>query len=246
MRNSAPLSLAVALCLTVACGTVNELGVDGSTENDADSVVIDASDLPSVDADRNQPDADSTQADADPDDPDARVVIDAALPDAEPPDADPNACSNEGGLCGPMTVCGSYGACSGFSGTCDNTGTQSATCTDHTCVNGQCVAGAPYTATRNCSRNTNGTSCGQSTSCGSCTYENGLCDNTGSKSCTTTFKKCQSGSCQASSTSGSTQTCSRNTDGNICGATPVGCPSGSVRDRCCSNQSCSVNCGSCE
>ncbi len=122
------------------------------------------------------------------------------------------------------TGCGSNtsncSACSGFSGTCGQTGTQSCTVTNYTCSGGTCNASSSGTQTQACSRNTNGTYCDTTDSCGACSYSD-YCATTGSQSCRTTDYACSGGSCGTQSGSSTySQTCTRSVPS--CGGTSYG------------------------
>ncbi|MEW5854290.1 MAG: hypothetical protein AB2A00_36285 [Myxococcota bacterium] len=84
-----------------------------------------------------------------------------------------------GSDCG--TTCGNWSACA-YDGnpTCDETGSQNRTCTARTCGGGTCNS-STYNENRNCTRNTDGNTCGNPVECGN----------------TQTFREqcCQSGSC---------------------------------------------------
>lgn len=113
--------------------------------------------------------------------------------------ADTQSCSRstDGTACS-ATSCSGFGACTGFSGVCGNSGTQSQTCTDYTCGGGSCT-GATRTDTQACSRSTDGTSCG-TTSCGAwstCTYDPMTCSTVATQSRTCTDAVCSGGSCSA-------------------------------------------------
>ena len=92
--------------------------------------------------------------------------------------------------------CGAFGACGGFADTCDESGTQTRSCTDSTCQSGECVTGAAYDDSRGCSRDTEGVSCGGTeTSCGNCVYSS-TCDRDGAPvTCTDTVYTCEAGGC---------------------------------------------------
>lgn len=63
----------------------------------------------------------------------------------------------DGTMCAP-TQC-TPGLCTGFTNACDRTGTEMRTCTDYRCTSGSCNAGAPYTSSIPCLRNTDGNPC---------------------------------------------------------------------------------------
>ncbi|HEY8428488.1 MAG TPA: hypothetical protein VIL20_08950 [Sandaracinaceae bacterium] len=63
----------------------------------------------------------------------------------------------DGTSCG-STTCGSWGTCGGFSDICDETGTQTRSCTDYACAAGSC-SGSTRTESRSCTRDTDGAPC---------------------------------------------------------------------------------------
>lgn len=169
---------------------------------------------------------------------------------ASAPFTDTAACTvdHTGDTCS-ATTCGAFGACGGFTGTCGESGTQSQTCTKFTCGGGQCNP-ATFTQSQGCTRNTDGTVCGSPTvtNCGACTGSgNGGCLDNGTQTCTCTTFTCVGGACPPSSSSCTQTGCSALAQGDVCGATAVGCASGLFKDKCCgSTGSCSVICSSCQ
>jgi hypothetical protein len=69
----------------------------------------------------------------------------------------------DGSVCG-STSCGGYGACD-WADTCDESATQSRTCTDPVCMTGGCGSSMRSEST-GCTRDTDGMSCGPSRICG--------------------------------------------------------------------------------
>jgi hypothetical protein len=146
--------------------------------------------------------------------------------------------------CGAPVV-GSYGACEGYSDSCDETGTRTRTRTTFTCSGaGMCV---PSTTNESdaCTRDTDGTGCG-STSCdgyGSCGGYSDTCDNSGTQSRTCNDLLCTAGTCQARARSES-QGCSRNTNGTMCAASTCGAcgPCGGFTTDCDNSGTCNVTC----
>lgn len=123
----------------------------------------------------------------------------------------------DGTACGTVT-CGVWSACSGFSGTCDETGTRTRQCTSPVCSGGTCSV-TLYAETESCNRNTDDEPCG-STSCGAwstCAGFSGTCDETGTQNRTCTTSTCSNGACTGSITETETRGCNRNTDGVTCG-----------------------------
>jgi len=123
----------------------------------------------------------------------------------------------DGESCGGSTVTG-CASCTGFDDRCDETGTQSCTCTDYVCQGGTCQETASSCA-QPCERDTENVSCraGEVTDCGPCTAST-TCGEAGTKQCTCTAYSCSDGVCSASRSS-CTQRCSRDTDGDDCGRT---------------------------
>lgn len=136
-----------------------------------------------------------------------------------------NACTappDQGGDDGdPTQQCFGYTSCGSFDDTCDEGGTQTRTCAKYACHLGACESGSAQSGQeqRNCSRNTDGIECKARTSagCGSCSYPGGVCDETGSKTCSFNQPICAAGSCTGNKVETASESCSRNTDGDICG-----------------------------
>ncbi len=123
----------------------------------------------------------------------------------------------DGTSCGG-TDCGGYGGCGGFSDTCDESGTESRTCTDYVCADGSC-RGFDRSETRGCSRMTGGTSCGAGTSCGSwgaCEGFDDPCDQTGTQSRSCTDYTCGGGTCNGGAERSEVTGCTRDTNGSSC------------------------------
>ena len=129
--------------------------------------------------------------------------------------------STSGDSCGSVTY-GSWSACGGFANTCDETGTRSRTVNTPTCSGASC-GNVASTQTEACSRSTGGNSCGTVTygGWGACGGYADACDQTGTRSRSSTIPTCSSGSCV---NVGGTDTgsCSRSTDGISCGAVTYG------------------------
>ncbi|RAL20326.1 hypothetical protein DL240_17240 [Lujinxingia litoralis] len=99
-----------------------------------------------------------------------------------------------GASCGTTTYT-NWSTCGGFSSICDTTGTQTRTATDRKCVSGTCSSSA-RSEERNCTRTTNGISCGSTTygawsTCSSAP----LCEES-FKTRSVTRRTCSGGSCQ--------------------------------------------------
>ncbi|QAT83260.1 putative lipoprotein [Corallococcus coralloides] len=121
----------------------------------------------------------------------------------------------DGITCGTTTT-GSWGSC-GYSSTCDEESSRSRTITERICSAGTCQAFSD-TETADCERNTEGDSCGTTTtgSWSSCGGYSSSCDESGKQWRNVTTRTCSSGSC-GSSTSTEEADCSRSTSGNVCG-----------------------------
>lgn len=135
-----------------------------------------------------------------------------------------------------VMACGGYGSCGGFGDECDESGTETRSCTDSTCQSGECVTGAPYDDSRGCTRSTTGDPCGlqQTIDCQSCVYSQ-ACDNSDPVECTVTDYSCASQVCTPSeSTVTDNDLCDRETEGNPCGPQGDGCctPTGTCAPSC--------------
>jgi hypothetical protein len=139
---------------------------------------------------------------------------------------------NEGNTCGAGTSCGPFGVCGDFSSVCDGSGTQTRSCTDHTCRAGSCVASS-RDEMATCVRSTNGVTCDSptETACNTCGGFADMCDNTGTHSCTCTTFACQSETCVPTSTS-CTVGCTRNTNGTTCMPSTKTCNACAYSDQC--------------
>ncbi|XXF75365.1 hypothetical protein P2318_20090 [Myxococcaceae bacterium GXIMD 01537] len=124
----------------------------------------------------------------------------------------------DGQSCGGTTV-GEWGACTGFSGVCGESGTQYRTVTTSVCTNGGCQQ-VSQPESQSCSRDTDGQSCGGTSTggWGACTGFSGVCGESGTQERTVTASVCSNGGCQQVSHP-EYQSCSRDTDGQSCGGT---------------------------
>jgi hypothetical protein len=142
-------------------------------------------------------------------------------------------------------LCGDFGVCSGFEEPCGEIGTHVRACQDLTCRAGACEVGAPYEDEERCSRDTDGVTCDDpQSSCGSCDGFSSACDESGTRTCTTTTFACGNGTCLSTPKS-STQACSRQTEGNQCGTRSCNFNQGTQQLCCSATQMCSVLCGDC-
>ncbi|HEU4735248.1 MAG TPA: hypothetical protein VFT22_45470 [Kofleriaceae bacterium] len=126
---------------------------------------------------------------------------------------------NTGLHCGNGKVCGAFGACSGFDAACDTSGTQSRSCTENTCQDGTCMANT-FTESQACDRSVSTCDTPTVTNCSDCDFAS-ECDQDAQQTCTCTEFNCQGGACVPSSSS-CVQTCSRNTEDQLCGGS-TGC-----------------------
>ncbi len=153
-----------------------------------------------------------------------------------------------GVVCG-MTTC-SDGPC-GFEGnpTCDETGTLVRSCGTPICAMGGCTGSSPSSMVIACMRETGGTTCSPTTcvDTSACMFEGQPdCDETGTKTQSCTPHICGGDTCNAGAATTMTVTCTRVTDGDLCGITAVGCPIGLFRDLCCNTSgACNVTCSPC-
>ncbi|MEM7603901.1 MAG: hypothetical protein AAF411_00990 [Myxococcota bacterium] len=139
------------------------------------------------------------------------------------PDSESRSCARDtdGSTCDSPTT-GAWSSCTGFSGTCGESGTRSRTLTTRTCSSGTCGSNTS-TQTEACMRDTDGNSCG-STMTGAwstCGGFSGTCGEAGTRSRSVTTLTCGSGACN-SNTSTQTEGCARDTDGTSCGSTTTG------------------------
>lgn len=137
----------------------------------------------------------------------------AARVEQEPCDRD-----TDGDSCG-ATTCSGFGACGGFSTTCDESGTKERSCTARECATGACVD-LPFTDTAPCTRaSRDGISCAAD-SCGGyteCEYSPGnKCDETGVKVRLCTPFACLDEACVDGSPFTDTADCSRDTSEVLC------------------------------
>ncbi len=119
--------------------------------------------------------------------------------------------------------CGSWGSCGGFSTTCDETGTQTRSCTAPQCDGlGNCVNNN-YQDQQVCVRNTEGVTC-SSTVCGAwsvCAYTS-ICDEVApDRTRTCTPQVCSGGACGSGTSYQDTSSCVRDTDGISCAINSV-------------------------
>jgi hypothetical protein len=122
----------------------------------------------------------------------------------------------------PASSYGSWGACTGYSDTCDETGTQERSVTSYSCNGSSCV-GSSSTQTQSCSRSTGGTVCqitpGTWSACGGFSD---YCDATGTQTTKTLVKSCGSGSCSNSTYLDDSRECTRVPPGPQACATTYG------------------------
>lgn len=132
---------------------------------------------------------------------------------------------NEGDPCAGGTMdCGAFSDCGSFADVCDESGTQSRSCTDSACEAGECVTGAAYTDTRTCSRDTDGVTCGSTQRvCDACGYTSDCDESAPNAACVDRTPTCAAAACTGvSEVTAPSRTCSRQTDGNQCTTTGGG------------------------
>jgi hypothetical protein len=145
--------------------------------------------------------------------------------------------------CGPP-VYGDYGACGGFSDTCDTSGIQTRSRTAFDCQAGTCV---PMVSSEDaaCSRGTDGIMCmgGSCDGYGPCGGFSDTCDSSGTETRTCRDYACRSGACEATLRDDS-RGCSRMTEGIECMPTQCGScgPCGGFDDVCDTTGTCDVSC----
>ncbi|MEM7608505.1 MAG: hypothetical protein AAF411_24390 [Myxococcota bacterium] len=127
----------------------------------------------------------------------------------------------DGTTCGTTTL-DPFGSCGSFGSTCSETGTRSRTVTEFRCAAGSCET-QPRTETENCSRDTDGTSCGSAIvgDFSACGGFSGACGESGMRTRSITTPVCAASECQNNVTM-ETASCSRDTDGVNCGAPSPG------------------------
>ncbi len=129
--------------------------------------------------------------------------------------------NRNGESCGGGDDCDS---CSGFSGACDESGTQTCTTTSYTCSSGQCNLTSSSSRTQACSVSREGAVCNGASTCSGCGGFSSTCDESGTQSCTTTVYTCSSGQCSNGTVTNSwSQACSESKYGIACGASPASC-----------------------
>ncbi len=123
--------------------------------------------------------------------------------------------------CGEPST-GMFGPCD-WAGTCDETAERTRDVTTPRCVSGRCTM-EMSTETEACNRDTDGTSCGMTTtgSWGACGGFADTCDESGTQSRDIDTHTCMDGSCQTTTTTES-RGCSRSTEGDSCGASFLCC-----------------------
>jgi hypothetical protein len=130
---------------------------------------------------------------------------------------------NQGVMCAARSCPGAWSACSG-DGSCNETGTQTRTCSDFLCQGIYCAA-ANVVESAGCPIDTDGNSCG-SDFCngypGNC--PNDLadeCDQDGTRSRNCYARRCGGGACGDVFLRTESEGCTRPTEGNACGAVTV-------------------------
>jgi hypothetical protein len=129
-------------------------------------------------------------------------------------DTSPPECAVDGD-CGARTM-GAFGACD-YADSCDEAAERAREVMTPRCVSAACTL-ETTTETEACTRDTDGTSCGMTTtgSYGACGSFANACDETGTQSRSITMRTCAAGSCQSQMSSES-RGCTRSTEGTKCG-----------------------------
>jgi hypothetical protein len=162
--------------------------------------------------------------------------------------SDDAACAREtdGVACGSSS-CGGW-SCGGYSSTCDESGTESRSCSDVVCTAGACGA-VLRSETRDCARDTDGAGCGTPSCEGwsACGGFADACDTTGTRTRTCFDPVCAAGGCAMTPRTES-ESCSRSTDGDSCGGTTCSlwsgcsyadtCDESATEDRTCADRVC--------
>jgi hypothetical protein len=168
---------------------------------------------------------------------------------ADGTERDDATCAREtdGIACGSSS-CGSW-SCGGYGSTCDESGTESRSCSDVVCSAGSCGA-VLRTETRDCTRDTDGVACGTPSCDGwsACGGFADACDTTGSRTRTCYDPICAAGGCAMMPRS-EAESCTRGTDGVSCGGTSCGpwsgcsyadvCDEAATENRDCTDRVCS-------
>lgn len=127
----------------------------------------------------------------------------------------------DGGSCGSVSN-GSWSACGGFSGTCDESGLRSRTITTPTCDSSSCD---PVMTMQNgaCVRDRDGVSCGAVTygSWSTCAGFATTCSTSGSQSRSVMTPTCGSATCSTTTTT-EERDCTRSTNGQSCASATTG------------------------
>ncbi|TXD36190.1 hypothetical protein FRC98_13790 [Lujinxingia vulgaris] len=124
----------------------------------------------------------------------------------------------DGDTCGAGVTYGDWSECGGFDNVCDESGERSRSVVTRTCAGSSCES-VTTTETESCLRDTDDVSCGDTayTSWGSCGGFADECDTTGTQTRTATDRICDNGGCTSVDRT-ETQSCTRVTDGDTCGA----------------------------
>ena len=126
--------------------------------------------------------------------------------------------STDGLACGEPTL-GDAGECTGFVGTCGESGTRTRAQTTPTCMGGACV-GRRETITEPCTRDTDGITCGSASTCGgwgACGGFADSCAEEGMHARVCIVQLCAGGAC-GEATRSESEPCTRPTDGIACDA----------------------------
>jgi len=126
---------------------------------------------------------------------------------------------DQDGVTCQATTCAGFGSCTDFVDTCDENGNRYRACTSYACSSAACVS-TSFTDSETCSRSSrDGISCAADscTGFGACGGFSDSCDESGTRTRTCTPFACSSESCAAGTTFPNVGSCSRDTDGDMCG-----------------------------
>jgi hypothetical protein len=145
--------------------------------------------------------------------------VDGTPGDGGLPDAEPFVCQTQAD-CDQVSGCGEWNDCSGFAGTCDESGEQQQVCNSYACSGaGICVVTDSRVEKRACTRDQAGVECGAKTCTAftECAGFADMCDQTGTRMRTCDVEVCGDGECMPT-TRDDVAECERVTNGLDCGA----------------------------
>lgn len=160
--------------------------------------------------------------------------LDTSVPDTAPDTTLPPDCTTDADCGSPTT--GAWSACSGFSNTCDETGTRSREVTTPVCNGDNTCGTSTSTETGSCTRDTDGTGCNDGDAC----TVSDLCSG---GSCTGSARNCSDGNACTADSCNSSSGCVNTpmAEHSVCGASYQRCCGGSCVD----TRSSEAHCGGC-